>query len=292
MVSLQPVFSDISESTVNIVCLILILIFGIPHGAVDHKIHLSTNKSSNLRVFITKYLLVAIGYTLLWLFSPRVALILFLITSAYHFGQETLENQKIRMGFWLSILMGTFIVFGPLLFHYSESKSFLDIITPGFFPELSANVSMLTAVVITAISLGCVTFMVITKRLNKSQFRNLMKFFGILITINLLFNFLVAFTIYFILFHSLNAFKHQYSWLANNKKGYTFQSFMKDLLGFSLLAIFGLVFLLWVIGVENTSQLVSYFFILTSIITLPHAITLDQFYKVIKKQNKRLVETI
>lgn len=287
---LQLSLAELSGNLTNVICLVLILIFGIPHGAVDHKVHLSTHKASSFKVFIFKYLLIIGGYTVIWLLFPRIALVTFLLTATYHFGQEALENQKTKESFWLSMVLGIFIVFAPLLFHYSEAKAFLDIIAPDFFPILSEQTSTLISGFIVLLTMGVMVLLRMIKWLGRAQFLNLLLFAGILVAINLVFNFLVAFTIYFIFFHSLNAFKHQYTWLAQNKEGYTLKSFIKDLLGFSLLAIFGLVFLLWVLGAQTSNQLVSYFFILTSIITLPHAITLDQFYKIKKSKTISLAQ--
>lgn len=279
LIILELVFGPISGNVASSFCLVAILVFGIPHGAVDHKVHLSISSKKNLVAFIVKYLAVAGLYILVWILNPPIGLIFFLLLSAYHFGQELLENQELTGNTVLIALGGLFIIFAPLLFHYQEAYVFLETIAPNTFPALDGSVAKIIAFLITIFFVVSVFFYALTKRIQWSQAINLYAFIGMIISLNLFLSFLIAFTAYFILFHSLNAFQHQYFWLKKKNSNYSLKKFLVDLLGFSLLAIVGILFLLWILKPTDLKEIISYFFILTSIITLPHAITLDHFYK-------------
>jgi hypothetical protein len=63
--SLYLVFIPEDDVT-NIMALTAILFFGVPHGAIDHKIHLKFSKKSNIKKFILIYILVGLGFLLWW----------------------------------------------------------------------------------------------------------------------------------------------------------------------------------------------------------------------------------
>ena len=89
--SLYLVFIPDDDVT-NIISLAAIMFFGVPHGAIDHKIHLKFSKKSSVGKFILIYVSVGLAFLLWWLLMPLKALLFFIILSAYHFGQELIED--------------------------------------------------------------------------------------------------------------------------------------------------------------------------------------------------------
>lgn len=262
---------------INSVCLVAILLFGIPHGAIDHKIHLSINKTTSLKRFILTYLLVAGAYVVWWLLHPATAFWFFLILSSYHFGQETFESYQLPSRWFDRILTGFFILIGTLLFHYQETMEFVNAIQAGLLPELG-EMAITSAFVLSAIYGMYLLIQGFRYPENQKNYSRLLLFGAMYVLINLTYGLLFSFTIYFIFFHSINAFTHQYQWLKSQSKKYDFKKFLIDLSGFSLISIFGIVLILLFLDLKNMSKLTTYFFILVSIITLPHAITFDRFY--------------
>ena len=61
----------------------------------------------------------------------------------------------------------------------------------------------------------------------------------------LLLPFIVAFALYFVLFHSINAMRHQFFWMKDRSADYTFIIFLKDLSPFTLLTIVGMSVLIY-----------------------------------------------
>lgn len=271
---------DASSDIVNATCLALILLFGIPHGAVDHKIHLSTSKGGKVTGYIIQYLLIAVGYILWWLIDPAKALLMFILLSSYHFGQELLEDMEIKQsGLMHKMLWGSFILISPLIYHFTQVKTYLEVIISSPIADLDPVLKLIIPTAIIALAITHLVVLYFTGKISKSNSIQLGVFIVFLISSQLVLSFITAFTLYFIFFHSLNAFKHQFLWLKENKREYGLKHFIVDLSRFSLASIVGILVLLWIIDPSNSHSLITYFFILTSLITLPHAITLDHFYR-------------
>ena len=74
-----------------IFCLILILILGISHGALDNlkgKKLLYLFGYRSLFSFYFVYILISLLIVFFWVLFPNTVLLLFLIVAAYHFGKE------------------------------------------------------------------------------------------------------------------------------------------------------------------------------------------------------------
>ena len=110
--------------------IILISLFGIPHGAIDNIIYLSSNKITRVRFYLI-YIVTIIIYCLLWWLAPIISLIFFLFLSSYHFGESQLvdysfiNKKRIIYLFWGFALLSTLIFYNnnELL---SLSNQFID----------------------------------------------------------------------------------------------------------------------------------------------------------------------
>lgn len=70
--------------------LMVLLVMGVPHGALDFFLDQKISNSRNFRhagLFLARYLLNMVGYALVWYFFPTVAIVLFIALTAYHFGE-------------------------------------------------------------------------------------------------------------------------------------------------------------------------------------------------------------
>ncbi len=134
----------IEDSVLNTACFALILLFGIPHGAVDHKINSSINKTENTLTFILRYILISFGYVVWWILLPGKAFVFFLIISAYHFSQEMLESLKVKNLKFLDIfLIGNLIIVVPILISYSSIKINIEDVLGFNIPEVSRTIRFL-----------------------------------------------------------------------------------------------------------------------------------------------------
>ena len=74
-----------------ILCLFLILILGISHGALDNikgkKLLKMFGYKSTISFYLA-YILISLLIIIFWIIFPNIVLLLFLVVAAYHFGKE------------------------------------------------------------------------------------------------------------------------------------------------------------------------------------------------------------
>ena len=77
-----------------------VLIIGMPHGALDHKIYFKAlHKEETVKtqiVFYAGYLLVVAVYAWLWYVQPFIGFVLFMLFTLYHFGQSDTERLPLN----------------------------------------------------------------------------------------------------------------------------------------------------------------------------------------------------
>jgi len=83
----------IDTPTEYTLAIIGIFITGIPHGAMDHHTA-SFLDGTRFRLFryLLQYLLASFAYLLIWYFMPGFAFVLFLILTAWHFGETDIQS--------------------------------------------------------------------------------------------------------------------------------------------------------------------------------------------------------
>ena len=139
MILLEQFFSNDSELSVIIFATIL-LIGGLPHGALDFFILKNIFKT---KIFISSlliYLLIAAIFYILFFLFPEIIFIIFLIYSAFHFGDSDFkdESQISKLG-W-----GSMIICIPLLVDINSAEWFLNIFLNN---QITLNSTYLIAII-------------------------------------------------------------------------------------------------------------------------------------------------
>jgi len=84
---IDSIFVLTNSTQISFLILVLIL-FGVPHGALDLYIDQHLHKSdSNQKISLLKYIGNIVAYALVWYFFPIAALVIFILITAYHFGE-------------------------------------------------------------------------------------------------------------------------------------------------------------------------------------------------------------
>jgi Brp/Blh family beta-carotene 15,15'-monooxygenase len=261
-------FSPILFSWLNAIILIGgAILVGIPHGAIDHLLDSGNIESKIKLTFILNYLLKIVLYFILWLIFPKLALIVFLIYSIWHFGQNDLIEWKLKINPFKIILWGFCLFTIILLGHLSETNSILKDLKSYQIP---LNISQ--AEKISQILLALTLFWAFWEK----------KVAILLLSITLLIgNYLPlisAFGLYFIGQHSLNGWSHLKYGMNSTSKTLTIKA-----LPFTLGA-FMLFFVLLFAGdygllEKLKGKEIPTIFIFISCISFPHVIEMHRFYK-------------
>ena len=261
--------------------IILISLFGIPHGAIDNIIYLSSNKITRVRFYLI-YIVTIIFYCLLWWLAPIISLIFFLFLSSYHFGESQLvdysfiNKKRIIYLFWGFALLSTLIFYNnnellSLSNQFIDTKKFIQVFNVLIFKYIfySSNVIIILLLIFENYKLS----------ISNQQLMNEI-FLLILIHITFyLFPIIISFTLYFIFLHSIKVLKQEFDYLKSLQTDLNLLSFIKLLLPHTVISILFLVIFLLLMNFEFINISVFLFSIIgISVITLPHAIIMSNFY--------------
>ncbi len=269
-----------------ILFVLIIFVIGIPHGATDHLLdRYSKGKKFSYRAFLFIYIALGTLYAVFWYFFPLLSLLLFIVISTYHFGQSQLLYLRMPQRPWLKVasymLWGSYTLCCIVLLNWSESWQILDEIFPGLFSPLLSYIKLtpyfLGGLLVANISLFILLFI----RQNMSRGELMGELFNLVLIIGLAYYtpLLVGFAIYFGLWHSLISVRIEIKKVRTQRPYFSVLSFAKTALPLSAstLVIFSFVFLVnqqW--GLLQSPYLL--FFILISILTLPHVLFVQEFY--------------
>lgn len=249
-----------------------VLTIGIIHGANDlyivSKIRRTTTKQHFSYLFVIYVLFVFVMVLALYRF-PLWSLLLFVIISSFHFGEQQWfqKSTNISVGLYFFYAAFGFMLFSLLFFsHKSETADIIFEITSKRIPDYFFERFLLFS------SIMAVFFLCLTIKKLKPQL--LMQAISLLVLI-LLFSqtsLLWSFSIYFVLWHSLPSLKEQAAVLHPHDSS-PIRSYIKSALPYWLLSLIGLTAA--VLFVDNeTISLTSLFFAFLAAITIPHVIVI------------------
>ena len=188
-----------------ILCLFLILILGICHGALDNikgKKLLELFGYKSTIFFYFAYIIISLLIIILWLVFPNIVLFLFLIVAAYHFGKED-TVFTFKKNFFISeclfFLKGSSVIIAPLLLQRSKTNEIFRILNFNVFEYPLFSDEFL-------IMLLCLSFLsslyISSKKNTNLKGIIIMDFLSIFI-LNFFLTPILAFTLYFCFLHSI-----------------------------------------------------------------------------------------
>ena len=236
------------------------LLIGIPHGALDHLTGRAIKTPKVYLRFVVYYLLFMLPVLLFWFFIPIVGLSLFLIYSAWHFGQTEIKNWGIESNF-LSFSWGVILLSSIFLNHFQEFSNILMVMSINI-PQTDFNTVFLANVIL------------IPPFLFAFYKRNLEWLLIILfLFISSEASLLLTFGLYFIFQHSRLGWAH-----LKKKTNYTDLKMFIQALPFNIGAIFMYIIFIYILKLD-IQQCIAFFFILLSAISFPHVIKMHIFYE-------------
>ena len=263
-VSIQ--FGEVAE---DFLAYVMVISVGILHGANDLLI-LSTKEQKDKKLIknLFIYISIIILCVVIYLFSSFVAIVLFVVLSAYHFGEEHLSH-KINVNFVFNTVY--FLSYGLFIFAllFYQSMSDVDVImtelTGRTFSKTQIEITLITS----AIFLGAGTvFLILTKR-NESvlflrEFLYLVLLFFVFNTSSLI----LGFAIYFILWHSIPSIIHQIEFISGSLNKRNVIAYVKKALIYWVISIVGLLVLYQLL--PEIKLLATVVFVILFAVTAPH----------------------
>ena len=241
-----------------------LVLVGIPHGAMDHILLQGKGVKPTFSFgFILSYLLKGALMFFIWWLSPDAGLWLFILYSAWHFGQADFEEWGILSkfgafiwGFWLL----TFI----LTSHLNETNVVISQIGANTIPALPGLLLQSLWMEITGVSVMVLLFI-----LRKS--RMLLSVLMLIISVKL--PLLLAFGLFFVFQHSVHGWMHIQS---RFQESHFKLAQWAAPFSFGAIAIF---FAFFFQGEQFWSEQIGVFFIFLSCLSFPHVWEMHRFYR-------------
>ncbi len=265
---------------------LLIFSFGILHGANDLVLLDKTNalfKGQNTYKLLLYYIGCVVLGALLFYALPFVALLLFIVVSGYHFGEQhwhgTLDADAAKFKTLFHLSYGLSILSLLFIFHESEVQRIIFDIS-----KITIPTHVFSLFCYSSLSSFILLFIFNYTVVKKAK-RNALQELFFLIVFALIFkssSLIWGFTIYFILWHSIPSLLDQIYFLygsvslENGKKYFNtaFYYWIISLLGILLLYVF----------FKNQHYFDAIFFSFLAAITFPHVWVIIQLFKT-KKAN-------
>ena len=251
------------------VAFVLIISLGILHGANDLLI-LSKGKKDK-KVFLkhlTIYLLIIFFCVIIFLLSPIVAIMLFILLSSYHFGEEHL-GEKIVVNKLFNLIF--YMSYGVFLFSmlFYESMSDVDEIMRELTTVTFLKSQIEMALIISSSFLVLASlYLVIKKNINLSMLLKEIFYFGLFFLVFKTCSLILGFAIYFILWHSIPSIINQVEFVYGDLTKENIISYVKKAIIYWIISILGLLAIYQFIPQMNLFSTI--IFVVLFAVTAPH----------------------
>ena len=277
-------FNSIALEQQLIYASIFILLFGIPHGAIDHILFFKKKSMSQLK-FYGLYLGLIFLFVLLWLKFPLVSFSFFLVISAFHFGESQFVDAKLTvrsLNPFLFLFWGLALLATLMYYNISELAAitayFKD--TQGFSVVYNENLFIYFFYITNITTIFLLVFLFIKNQISIKRLSSELFLIALIHLTFFLFPFVIGFTLYFVVLHSIRVMNQEYLFFKSEDVSFSLIKFLKLLLPYSLLSIFFTSVLLILSHIGFLGISIPFLsIIIISVITLPHAIVMHIFYK-------------
>ena len=248
-----------NETTSYIILIVLVAIFGLPHGALDtmlaKKFKIYYNTISFI-LFNLTYLAIGLVVFLFWNAFPILALYLFLLISSYHFSEDWKANATLHE----RLILGFGIINLPLFFHSEEVNIIYENIT-------NNNIVTYTKIQFYFASVNLLFLVFLAFK--KIRVINLSLQISIIIIFSYALNPIYFFLSYFCFFHSMKNYKESLNYLQKeNQVKINIIVFLNTLITIFL----GIIFYIFFLKSFNAQNFGILIFIGLAALTVPHMI--------------------
>jgi len=280
--------THIPEKFELILGFILIFSFGMIHGSNDlliiNKILEKSKYYSKFNILVAYLMIVSLAILIFYM-APILALSMFIIFSAYHFGEQHWEKSFIKSNNSLKSVF--YFCYGMLILQLLFT--FNDIGVKFIVKEITgyqiANLNSFPIIII----LGSLVLIMTAIELHFKRISSeiaLTELFSLVI-LTIIFNsssLIWGFTIYFILWHSVPSLAEQIKFVYGEFKLKTTLKYCKSAAPYWIVSLIGMVILYFMFN--NEKHFYSLFFAFIAAVTFPHAFVMVKMFS--KKKHEQL----
>jgi len=273
---INSVFVLNNSTQISFLIAVLIL-FGVPHGALDLYIDQHLHKSeSNQKIFLLKYIANIIVYAVVWYFFPVVALVIFILITAYHFGEMDwlgkTDNAVQKMAYsvigllWILLLLSKNINFALQIFIRMERSAFNE----SQWTALAVKIYPITLIGLALVYIILFFFKAHFFSKNKYYYYLILQQ-AILIGFALFMPLWLCFAFYFGFWHSLLSFDKIRITFGMPNDFIGWKNLLVKAAPFSIMAWFGFLYITFLtLNSKDASGIFTLLFISLSVLALPH----------------------
>ena len=259
---------------------LLIFSFGILHGANDLQLIDKISPKKDPKSFykiLSYYITVVFAGSILFYLLPELALLLFIIVSAYHFGEQQWQNLEDLKPEWIKYLFqfvyGLLILLLLFSFHVNEVQKIVFEITAVNFP--SQYILLLLEIFGILFIAICVYLYIYVENFKSYIFTELfyLLVFAVIFRVSSL---IWGFAIYFIVWHSIPSMIDQIKFLNGSFNFNNFKKYMRSGFIYWIASLFGIALLYLVFRDEKIFN--ALFFSFLAAITFPHALVILKMF--------------
>lgn len=266
---------------------ILILSFGIVHGANDLLLIRKINEENSMTYWkiLTYYITIVLIAVLLFSFIPWLAMLLFIIVSSYHFGEQHWDKKKlygtILLIKFFHTIYGLFILLLLFQFHEKEVMDIMYGITGIEFTFISISLllKIIGFILVALFFYNFKTSTVFQKNIAVELLYLLV--FAIIFKVGSL---IWAFAIYFIFWHSIPSLFDQIKFLYGEVSTANGKAYLKSAFIYWLISIVGIVVLYFLL--KDYKIFDSIFFSFLAAITFPHVLVIERMFSTKNKKTE------
>jgi len=271
--------SYLSDTNQLIFGFILIFTFGILHGANDLVLinQIENKKKMAFLRIISFYIIIVLSSVVMFTLLPSLALLLFLLVSGYHFGEQHWvslieDTSKYRKPF--ELLYGLFILSILLYINEEEVTKIIYEITKIHVNTLYYKVFLIA----TGVLLVLFSYLMTKKHVDFKKNITEQLFYLVLLCVIFKSSSLIwGFTIYFIFWHSIPSLNDQITFLYGKYSFHNFKQYFKTAFLYWLLSLIGITLLYYV--AKDLVVFDALFFSFLASITFPHAFVILKMFK-------------
>lgn len=260
----------------------LIFTFGILHGANDLLLIENINSKKRLSSYLTissYYLVVVLSGAILFYIIPWLVLLLFIIVSSYHFGEQQWQDLREKFSNWILISFqfayGLFILLLLFYFHQNEVLQIIGNIS---------NITVAPIYITGLVTISGAVFLVLSGYIywkSKQIRKKLLTEIFYLMLFSIIFkssSLIWGFAVYFVLWHSIPSIIDQIKFLHGNYSFRHFLTYCRAAAIYWFISITGITVLYLLFKEEHLFN--ALFFSFLAAITFPHAVVITRMFHI------------